>query len=311
MSFKSNADQGTDGPEEVLKAGALYRECDIVNPRMPSPTMTDAADAQLAKSVYLAGNDVDDDGGYTQATDLTATTAADGTQLQGHPEAASESEEAPQAPAFSLNFQPEVIDDEVDEQLSAPLSAISPHLTVSSGDVLTSTPDSAQTSSTQPSSRAVSLGKRPRSLSDTSDSSQDVPSVPSTRLIIKISPSAARLSSLQAKNGVISSSRFPCAQSEQGLNASDTQPEDPQEEYCWCRGPESGEMDGRPLKHPDMPRIIRPPELTFYKLSDGQVKDEWGLPSDVQVWSMACTIWEIAFSDVMLTYGSDDDNMLI
>lgn len=26
---------------------------------------------------------------------------------------------------------------------------------------------------------------------------------------------------------------------------------------------------------------------------------------------MACTIWEIAFSDVMLTYGSDDDNMLI
>ncbi|KAG1883766.1 hypothetical protein F4604DRAFT_1677494 [Suillus subluteus] len=32
-----------------------------------------------------------------------------------------------------------------------------------------------------------------------------------------------------------------------------------------------------------------------------------GLPSDV--WSMACT--KIAFSDVMLTYGSDDDNMLI
>lgn len=68
-------------------------------------------------------------------------------------------------------------------------------------------------------------------------------------------------------------------------------------------------QDGRPLKHPDMPRIICPPELTFYKLSDGQVEDEWGLPSDV--WSMACTIWEIAFSDVMLTYGSDNDNILI
>lgn len=32
-------------------------------------------------------------------------------------------------------------------------------------------------------------------------------------------------------------------------------------------------QDGRPLKHPDTPRIICPPELTFYKLSDGQVKD--------------------------------------
>ncbi|KAG2368911.1 kinase-like domain-containing protein [Suillus spraguei] len=68
-------------------------------------------------------------------------------------------------------------------------------------------------------------------------------------------------------------------------------------------------QSGRPLKHPDMPRIIRPPELTFYKLSNGQVKDEWGLPSDV--WSMACTIFEIAFADVMLVGGSDDDNMLI
>ncbi|KAG2368898.1 kinase-like domain-containing protein [Suillus spraguei] len=65
----------------------------------------------------------------------------------------------------------------------------------------------------------------------------------------------------------------------------------------------------RPLEHPDMPRIIRPPEVTFYKLSDGQVKDEWGLPSDV--WSMACTIFEIAFSGVMFIGGSDDDNTLI
>lgn len=31
--------------------------------------------------------------------------------------------------------------------------------------------------------------------------------------------------------------------------------------------------------------FIRAPELTLYKLSDGQVKDAWGLPSDV--WSMA------------------------
>ncbi|KAG1810669.1 uncharacterized protein BJ212DRAFT_1484236 [Suillus subaureus] len=68
-------------------------------------------------------------------------------------------------------------------------------------------------------------------------------------------------------------------------------------------------QDGRPLKRPDLPRTIRPPELTFYKLSDGQVKDEWDLPSDV--WSMACTIWEIVFSDVMLAKGSDDDNRLI
>ncbi|KAG2360776.1 hypothetical protein BDR07DRAFT_1512599 [Suillus spraguei] len=58
-----------------------------------------------------------------------------------------------------------------------------------------------------------------------------------------------------------------------------------------------------------MPCIICPPELTFYKLSGSQVKDEWGLPSDV--WSMACMIWEIVFSDVMLAQGSDDNNRLI
>ncbi|KAG1847353.1 hypothetical protein DFJ58DRAFT_730235 [Suillus subalutaceus] len=61
MSFESNAYQGTDAPEEVLKAGALYREYDIVNLRIPSPTMTEASDAQLGKSVYLVGDDVDDD----------------------------------------------------------------------------------------------------------------------------------------------------------------------------------------------------------------------------------------------------------
>ncbi|KAG2034801.1 hypothetical protein BDR03DRAFT_1013112 [Suillus americanus] len=44
--FKSNAGQGTDTPEEGLKAGALYPKCDIVNPRISSATMTDAADAQ-------------------------------------------------------------------------------------------------------------------------------------------------------------------------------------------------------------------------------------------------------------------------
>ncbi|KAG1873087.1 hypothetical protein F4604DRAFT_1955589 [Suillus subluteus] len=45
--FESNAYQGTDTPEEVLKAGALYRKCDTVNLRIPSPTMTDAVDVQV------------------------------------------------------------------------------------------------------------------------------------------------------------------------------------------------------------------------------------------------------------------------
>ncbi|KAG1740948.1 hypothetical protein EDB19DRAFT_1828339 [Suillus lakei] len=67
--------------------------------------------------------------------------------------------------------------------------------------------------------------------------------------------------------------------------------------------------DWRPLRHPDTPSITRPPELTSYKLSDSQLKDEWGLPSDF--WSTACTIWEIAFSDVMLAQGSEDDSRLI
>ncbi|KAG1740821.1 uncharacterized protein EDB91DRAFT_1131628 [Suillus paluster] len=40
--FKSTARQGTDNPEEVLKAGALYRECAVVNLRIPSPATADA-----------------------------------------------------------------------------------------------------------------------------------------------------------------------------------------------------------------------------------------------------------------------------
>ncbi|KAG1844037.1 hypothetical protein DFJ58DRAFT_731341 [Suillus subalutaceus] len=53
MSFKNNAYQGTDPPEEVLKAGALYHECGIVSLRMPSLAMTDAADAQATNLVYM------------------------------------------------------------------------------------------------------------------------------------------------------------------------------------------------------------------------------------------------------------------
>ncbi|KAG2368899.1 hypothetical protein BDR07DRAFT_1605039 [Suillus spraguei] len=49
-------------------------------------------------------------------------------------------------------------------------------------------------------------------------------------------------------------------------------------------------QDGKPLRHPDMSRIIRPPELTFYKLSDGQVKDEWGLPVNMSCLSVA--LWQ-------------------
>ncbi|KAG1879842.1 hypothetical protein F4604DRAFT_536592 [Suillus subluteus] len=45
--FKSNPRQHTDGPEKVLKVGALYYKCDIVNLRIPSPMLTDAANAQV------------------------------------------------------------------------------------------------------------------------------------------------------------------------------------------------------------------------------------------------------------------------
>ncbi|KAG1794110.1 uncharacterized protein HD556DRAFT_1291859 [Suillus plorans] len=89
--------------------------------------------------------------------------------------------------------------------------------------------ESAQTSLAQ-SSSAILLGKRLRGLSDASDS-QAVPSAPKPRLTIKIRPSAARLSLVQVKNRVIPDSD------------ADTQPDDPfQDEFCWCRGPESGEM---------------------------------------------------------------------
>ncbi|KAG1718828.1 hypothetical protein EDB19DRAFT_1899041 [Suillus lakei] len=42
----SNARQGTDDPEEVTKAGALYRECAVVNLRVPSLVTADATDVQ-------------------------------------------------------------------------------------------------------------------------------------------------------------------------------------------------------------------------------------------------------------------------
>jgi hypothetical protein len=45
--FKSTPRQGTDAPEEVLKAGSLYRECAVVNLRIPSPATADAGDAQV------------------------------------------------------------------------------------------------------------------------------------------------------------------------------------------------------------------------------------------------------------------------
>ncbi|KAG2347606.1 hypothetical protein BDR05DRAFT_958371 [Suillus weaverae] len=53
--FKSNARQGTDAPEEVLKAGALYRECAVVTLRIPSPVTADAADAQVPDDGELGG----------------------------------------------------------------------------------------------------------------------------------------------------------------------------------------------------------------------------------------------------------------
>lgn len=53
--FKSNARQGTDTPEEVLKAGALYRECAVVNLRIPSPVMADAANEQVPDDGELGG----------------------------------------------------------------------------------------------------------------------------------------------------------------------------------------------------------------------------------------------------------------
>ncbi|KAG2118207.1 uncharacterized protein F5147DRAFT_670472 [Suillus discolor] len=53
--FKSNARQGTDAPEEVLKAGAVYRECAVVNLRIPSPATADAADAQVPDDGELGG----------------------------------------------------------------------------------------------------------------------------------------------------------------------------------------------------------------------------------------------------------------
>lgn len=53
--FKSNARQATDAPEEVLKAGALYRECAVVNLRIRSPATADAADAQVPDDGELGG----------------------------------------------------------------------------------------------------------------------------------------------------------------------------------------------------------------------------------------------------------------
>lgn len=53
--FKSNVRQGTDTPEEVLKAGALYRECAVVNLRIPSPVMADAANEQVPDDGELGG----------------------------------------------------------------------------------------------------------------------------------------------------------------------------------------------------------------------------------------------------------------
>lgn len=146
-----------------------------------------------------------------------ASAAADGVQ---------ESEEVSRARAC--------IDDEVDEQLSALLVTMSHHVTVSSGDTLTSIPNSESAGTTESSSAAtVSLGKHQRGLSDTSDS-QGVPSVPKPHLTIKIHPSAARIASLQARNDDLHVSHI--------VQGSDSQHKDLQDEYCWCRGPESGEM---------------------------------------------------------------------
>ncbi|KAG1750942.1 hypothetical protein EDD22DRAFT_915960 [Suillus occidentalis] len=47
-------------------------------------------------------------------------------------------------------------------------------------------------------------------------------------------PSAARVASLQARNDVLHVSHI--------VHGSDSQHKDLQDEYCWCRGPESGEM---------------------------------------------------------------------
>jgi hypothetical protein len=60
-SFKSNTHQGIDALEEVLKAGVFYHECVLVNLRILSPTMTDAANAQVGESVCFVADDVDDD----------------------------------------------------------------------------------------------------------------------------------------------------------------------------------------------------------------------------------------------------------
>jgi len=53
--FKSTLQHGTDAPEEVLKAGALYRECAVVNLRIPSPATVDASDSQIPDDGELGG----------------------------------------------------------------------------------------------------------------------------------------------------------------------------------------------------------------------------------------------------------------
>ncbi|KAG2369463.1 hypothetical protein BDR07DRAFT_1477080 [Suillus spraguei] len=53
--FKSNAGQGTDAPEEVLKAGALYRECAVVNLRIPNLATGDTTDAQVPDDGEFGG----------------------------------------------------------------------------------------------------------------------------------------------------------------------------------------------------------------------------------------------------------------
>ncbi|KAG1774627.1 hypothetical protein EV702DRAFT_1180734 [Suillus placidus] len=54
-SALSDTRQGTDAPEEVLKAGSLYRECAVVNLRISSLVTADAADAQVPDDGELGG----------------------------------------------------------------------------------------------------------------------------------------------------------------------------------------------------------------------------------------------------------------
>ncbi|KAG2339586.1 nucleotide-binding domain-containing protein [Suillus weaverae] len=90
MLFKSNARQDTDAPEEMLKAGALYRNCDSANLWIQNSATADASNAQVALTGFL-GNlhtfqtlQARIQGSHSQTPTVSPTITAHVSQLPTH-----------------------------------------------------------------------------------------------------------------------------------------------------------------------------------------------------------------------------------